>query len=112
MRFLSAFGGVRADSLRASAEGRADKDGLAEAKRRRAYRFDLKRVRIFLKRSTESESAKLSLDWLCVGRGAQSSAKPFLYETASCRLVKKNKKRKDAKIFGISFEEIPARKLA
>jgi len=25
LRFLSAFGGVRADSLRASAEGRADK---------------------------------------------------------------------------------------
>ncbi|OGY13306.1 MAG: hypothetical protein A3A77_02665 [Candidatus Blackburnbacteria bacterium RIFCSPLOWO2_01_FULL_40_20] len=31
----------------------------------------------------------MSLDWLCAGGGAQSSAKPFLYETASCRLVKK-----------------------
>src|SRR3990172_3163572 len=38
---------------------------------------------------TESESAKLSLDWLCAEGVAQSSAKPFLYETASCRLVKK-----------------------
>ena len=38
---------------------------------------------------TENESAKLSLDWLCAGGVAQSSAKPFLYETVSCRLVKK-----------------------
>jgi len=35
----------------------------------------------------------VSLDWLCAGGGAQSSAKPFLYETASCRSEKEQKTR-------------------